>query len=356
MKNFKLINLLLILATSLLLVNCTTDPIPGPDGVDGVDGVDGIDGATGTAECAACHNISKSEEVHASFLFSAHSGVPNAGDNSWARGRSASCAKCHSNQGYIDYAETGMVDENGYGQEEDPLTCAGCHNEHRSFDFENDGFDAALRIVDAVTLFADPDSYVIDYGKDEKRSHTCAQCHQPRDKFENNLLANGKVDVGSRFGPHYGAQSTLLEGIQGAELDGYTYAGADKSAAHRAGSSCTQCHMGESGGNNVGEHTWIQTETSCTKCHNDNIPAKDFLKEDYETLENLLIAEGLLRIDIDPDTGDEEIRINSGEYDLVPASALWNYRMLYYDHSHGVHNPEYAKALVKNSIDALNGN
>ncbi len=30
MKNLKLINLLLIVATSLLLVNCTTDPIPGP--------------------------------------------------------------------------------------------------------------------------------------------------------------------------------------------------------------------------------------------------------------------------------------------------------------------------------------
>ncbi len=69
MKNFKLINFLIIFATSLLFIQCTTDPIPGPDGQDGIDGVDGV---SGTAECAACHNVAKSEEVHASYLFSGH--------------------------------------------------------------------------------------------------------------------------------------------------------------------------------------------------------------------------------------------------------------------------------------------
>jgi len=30
--------------------------------------------------------------------------------------------------------------------------------------------------------------------------------------------------------------------------------------------------------------------------------------------------------------------------------------MIYYDHSKGLHNPNYAKALVKNSIEALTAN
>ena len=35
------------------------------------------------------------------------------------------------------------------------------------------------------------------------------------------------------------------------------------------------------------------------------------------------------------------------------AQAIWNYKTLEEDKSHGVHNPGYAKALLKNSIEAL---
>ena len=64
----------------------------------------------------------------------------------------------------------------------------------------------------------------------------------------------------------------------------------------------------------------------------------------------------LSKIEIDEDTGEEEVVIITNDnMDLIPAAALWNYKMIYYDHSHGVHNPKYAKDLVQNSIDALNG-
>ena len=50
---------------------------------------------------------------------------------------------------------------------------------------------------------------------------------------------------------------------------------------------------------------------------------------------------------------------NTGEFGegatftFVEAQALWNYRFLYQDHSHGVHNPAYARALLHNSREAL---
>ena len=78
MKKIKLISFLILIATSLLFVQCTTDPIPGPagrdgaDGIDGEDGANGIDGATGThrmCRMSQCRNIRK---VHASYLFSGH--------------------------------------------------------------------------------------------------------------------------------------------------------------------------------------------------------------------------------------------------------------------------------------------
>ncbi len=348
MKNFKLINLLLIVATSLLLVNCTTDPIPGPDGQDGVDGVDGV---SGTAECAACHNVAKSEEVHASYMFSGHfnENMDHGDGPLSAYGNRSSCTACHTSDGFIDYATVGSVTGDAYPGTQ-TITCTTCHGEHTSFDFETDGFDSALRILAPVTLMADA-SVTLDYGENIG-SHTCATCHQPRSTFEGAINDDGTVNVSGRFGPHYGAQSTLLEGIQGAELAGYTYDGADGSAAHRAGSSCTQCHMGESTGNNDGLHSLNWTETSCTGCHQNGVPDDDFLAEAYQTLEDLLLAEGLLEINEDGETSI----ISNPNADLIPAAALWNYRMLYYDHSHGVHNPEYAKDLVNNSIDALSAN
>ncbi|MDN3643702.1 collagen-like protein [Lutimonas halocynthiae] len=369
MKKIKLISFLILIATSLLFVQCTTDPIPGPagrDGADGADGEDGMDGASGLAECIACHNAETTENAHTSYLFSGHynenmdhdvngDGVNDPLSQYGNRGFGGlSCTSCHTSDGYIAWAEQGSAAGGSHpvypGTQ--TITCTTCHSKHSSFDFENEGFDYALRRIDPVMLVAD-NSYTIDYGKDEMTSHTCATCHQPRSTFEGSLNDEGTYDVGGRFGPHYGAQSTLLEGIQGAELDGYTYRGKDATAAHRAGSSCTNCHMGEPTGDLLdnGLHSKNPTDTSCTVCHANGIPPRDFLKADFQALEDLLVAEGIITID---DEGD--VSIVSGKYDLIPAAALWNYKMIYYDHSHGVHNPNYSKDLVQNSIDALNAN
>ena len=363
MKNLKLVNLLFILAASVLLVNCTTDPIPGPDGVDGVDGVDG---ASGTAECAACHNVEKSEEVHASYLFSGHynenmdhdvdgDGINDPLSQYGNRGFGGlSCTSCHTNDGYIDWAANGVSGAGGSHPVYpgiQTITCTTCHDTHTSFDFETDGFDYALRRISPVMLVAE-NSVTLNY-EEEFTSHTCATCHQPRSTFEGSLNEDGTVNVGGRFGPHYGAQSTLLEGIQGAEIAGYDYPGAEGSASHRSGSSCVACHMGASTGKNDGLHTKKPTEATCVQCHSNGVPSEvTGYEQAYQTLEDLLLAEGLLEIN---DEGETSIVPNPAT-ELIPASALWNYRMLYYDHSHGVHNPNYAKALIENSIEALNAN
>ena len=339
MKNLKFLHFPCLFLSLIIFVQCTTDPIPGPDGEDGIDGVDGVDGASGTTECAACHNVSTNEGVHASYLYSGHATGSTA-----SRGSSASCAACHSNEGFIDYTTLGAVNENGY---ENPtkINCSTCHDTHTTFDFENDGFDYALRTLRGVDLITDS-GYTINY---EGTSNLCANCHQPR--------SGPPVDDGqgmyeitsTRFGPHHGPQSTFLEGIQGGEVAGTTEYPAVGSATHRTGSSCTQCHMGETTGEIDGNHTWIPTENACLQCHTNGSPdGVAGLEDDMATLLTLLKDVGILEEDEDGDVSPVR-----GIYSISEAEAAWNYILLLEDSSKGVHNPRYARALVANSIEAV---
>ena len=67
MKNLKLLGYLMVFASALLCVQCTSDPIPGPagaDGTDGINGIDGVDGVDGSAEsCIACHSDEKRDPI-----------------------------------------------------------------------------------------------------------------------------------------------------------------------------------------------------------------------------------------------------------------------------------------------------
>lgn len=336
MKNIKFLSLLMIAATSLLFIQCTTDPIPGPAGEDGVDGIDGTNGTSGTAECAACHNVTTTEEVHSSYLYSGHA----AGGAVDYAGSRAGCAECHSNEGYIDYATTGATNEMGYDSPT-PISCTTCHGEHITFDFENDGYDYALRMPGAVTLMTD-DSYTINY---ENASNNCAFCHQPRrTPPEDNGMGLFTV-TSSHWGPHHGPQSTFLEGIQGAEIGGSVEYPAAVSAAHRNGSSCTECHMADPDGDINGYHTMIQTDSNCTiTCHSNGIP------DNVTGLEAAMLALGvkLEEIGIVHDGHPVE-----GTYKIEEAEAAWNYLLIMEDASNGIHNPNYAKALVANSNEAL---
>jgi len=66
MKNFKLILNVLVVVTSFMFFQCTSDytPIPGPagaDGAQGLDGADGVDGAEVGSQLAAAREKLLSE-------------------------------------------------------------------------------------------------------------------------------------------------------------------------------------------------------------------------------------------------------------------------------------------------------
>jgi len=343
MKTLKSISSLFLLALSILVMSCTTDPIPGPpgaDGLDGVDGVDGMDGINGTTECATCHTVAHKEEIEGKFAMSLHADEEGA----WARGRSASCAQCHGSLGYIDYITTGAVStEEGAYDKTTPMNCKTCHGTHTTFDFENDGYDYALRNFDPVTLVID-EATIIDFGGS---SNNCITCHQPRNSYAIPGPTEDYEVTSSRFGPHHGPQSTVLEGIMGANVVGTTAYPVPGSATHRTGSSCTNCHMGDGTAEDNGSHTFVPTLNACTVCHTTMTEIPDEINgftADFNTLHDLLLAKGAITA-----TGSTV----SGTWPANVAQATWNYKTLEEDKSNGIHNPAYTRALLKNSIEAL---
>lgn len=385
MKKVKLLSYLVLLISGFMFLQCTSDKpiyVEGLDGIDGVNGVDGVDGV-GIAECIACHSNEHRAEIYASFDLSGHFLGTHTGGNYGSR---ESCSRCHSNDGYIDLLTRGYVQPGGYYStggpqyviddndtpddpsddfvvlDDDPnsptfglplienetftnaakIDCRTCHGSHSSFDFENDGNDKALRQgFRAVNLLIDP-SVSIDMGL----SNTCVNCHQPRPSYPVPNSTDDYTNTSSRFGPHYGPQSTMVIGILGAEIAGsigYPVAG----TSQHAEVSCIGCHMGETTDGSDGAHSWWPTDNACAQCHStsiENLVVGGF-DNDMATLKARLIDLGVLQ---------ENDRPIPGTYPANVAQALWNYRTLLGDQSHGVHNPEYAKALLTNSIEALN--
>ena len=379
MKILSLRTLLLLSLSSFLLVNCTNDPVPGPpgeDGRDGIDGVDGVDGEDGTASCISCHSNTARAPIENSFLLSAH----NTEFVSFAAGRGGDdptnrCSQCHSEEGFIDYLELGEANEAGYANPSN-FFCTTCHDSHSTFDFENDGADYALRNIDPVTLVIDG-STVIDF---EDTSNSCITCHQPRSSYvipaEN---GTGKYVVTStRFGPHHSPQSTVLEGIMGANIAGSVGYPGVASAAHRTGSSCVSCHMGESNDESEGLHSWVPTANACAECHPSGAPdqiaqfdermavlkqllgqvigeeyAQDTLGDPIFDMDGNPVGNGTPVVGIIVDPPGDTDRSQEGIFTTAEAQAAWNYMTLLEDQSKGVHNPGYARALLENSIEAL---
>lgn len=289
--------------------------------------------------CLQCHSTEVKMEIEFQFNQSAHRAGAIAVD--YAGGRS-SCAQCHSHEGFVEYAATGMVAEN--------ITmptawkCQTCHNIHKTFEEE----DYALRLADAVTLIAD-EAITVDI----ENSNLCSNCHQSR-RNEPNIVSPGETFeiTSTHYGPHHGSQINLLEGVTFAEIAGPEAYPAVGSHPH-ATLGCTGCHMSEYG-EGQGGHTFNPSVASCGECHSG---ADDFdiggsqteVAALLEELRDLLLAAEVIEW-VEEDEAYEPI---VGVHEMAEAQAFFNWIGIEEDRSHGAHNPTYITALLKNSIAAL---
>ena len=347
-----------VFAISLLIAGCTKE---GPMGPAGADGTNGIDGTDGNSTCLDCHSGDTKATIEAQFAMSVHSSGINAVDYA---GGNASCARCHSHQGFVQYANTGTV----AGTITNPTAweCTTCHGLHESFE----ATDYALRLKDPVHPIFDP-AITMDL---DGNSNLCANCHQSR-RAEPIIDKPGDTYkiTSTHYGPHHGAQANVVAGVGFAEIEGSVAYPAPGSATHLAQASCTGCHMAEfDNENDQGGHTYNPSLLACNTCH--GVTETDFnyggvrsiVEGQLETLRDELVRLGVVEFaqesvyELNEETGLIELVALPGEYvpvvgtyPMVQARAFFNWAGLEEDRSLGVHNPKYVKALLQNSIEAL---
>ena len=252
---------------------------------------------------------------------------------SYGRGTSAGCAGCHSGNAFAEYvAGMGLDPDELSSGDPDPTRqdCRACHMIHKTYTMG----DFALNTVKPVAFYA-----VAGATFDGGDGNLCVNCHQPRRDAP--VAVDGVIKgISEHWGPHHGPQSAMLLGVAGA--------GVAKIVSPHYGAvdnTCVGCHMGE-GAN----HTFEPDEDICAKCHPS---AEDFdykgIQTDVEALVeelgDLLLAAGL----INENSEDGHPTVEEAPEDQ--GIALWNWLYVAHeDKSMGVHNPEYAKALLEEGI------
>jgi hypothetical protein len=254
------------------------------------------------------------------------------------RGEETSCAGCHGTEGAKQRINAGLPphDPSVEGVENvSPYDCRTCHNIHTTYtldDFSLTGGEQAVTLENSDGTF------------DGGQGNLCANCHQIRN--EPPTADGGNVEITSgRFGTHYGVEAQMLLGVGGLGVTG-------ESSAHYeiVDDTCVGCHMGEER-----NHTYLPAVGRCQECHDE---AENFdvagvqteVAAMLEELHGIFVAEGMLDPDSDQwiATGDAPLTVSE-----AVAQAMWNYKLVTYDGSMGVHNADYAKALLEQALAAM---
>ena len=314
--------------------------------------------------CAQCHDEPWRHNKYSEFENSMHSEV--IWSSSFAQGSSGqnnslgNCIRCHDGQGFVNFTKGQTTNTTGMIQAQlKNITCATCHDPHG-----NDNEFSLRYTPEGQNVLANGFEYNIG-----GTGQICMNCHKSR---KDNVAIIG-TSVNSHWGPHHSVQTDVLLGQNAAEFNGVPFiSGYHKIALENA---CVDCHMvattdtGTVTRDRVGGHSWnLHDEdndyyhtAACVPCHseidnwNDFEAAKDFdgdgVKESIP--QEVAGLETLLRTWLPP------VGIDSIDYALITEEiqkkAYFNYQLIAYDGSGGMHNARFAIDVLTKSIQALGG-
>ncbi len=271
----------------------------------------------------------------------------------------AGCSRCHSAQGFVNYAKGAPAVATAY----ETITCSACHEPH---DVTN---PHQVRKASAVTLM-DNKTVITEGGT----GLLCMNCHMSRRDATNYV----EVTVGSnRFGPHHGPQADMLAGA-----NAMNYGKDIPSSAHKdvVADACVTCHMQDAETSpaftHAGGHTFsmkwdtgtnvIEMTEACVQCHGE-IEGFNFKRQDYDgngivegvqtEVKGLLSKLAIMLPPVGvpkPNHSPSNLQINSS-WTKQQLRAGYDYLFVVEDGSYGIHNLSYTVGILKAAIADLSG-
>ncbi len=340
---------LALLAAALVLASCasdttTTSAPPTTAGSTTTQGVATATTATPAGSpadipCTDCHNAG-TELVSRQAQMKERS-VHGTGE-AFEEGERTACAGCHGTEGAKMRINAGLPPHDPSVAaivNVSPMGCRTCHDTHKTYtgaDWSLTGAGKPVKMEYTAGTF------------DKGAGNLCVNCHQIRNPAPE--VTNGQVEITSaRFGPHYGSVGQMLLGEGGLGVTG-------SPGPHYSNvtDSCVSCHMGSEFNHTMDVGILDRNVTPnqmarCVGCHEgletlDRNKVQTDVQAMLDTAKAGLINAGIMN-------AEDELSI-PGTYPEALANAFWNYKVVAYDGSKGVHNTAYAKALLQSVIDA----
>ena len=311
--------------------------------------------------CGQCHGAATHHVKNAEWSNSMHATTTR--DPSGA-GRE-SCVGCHTSSGF-----TGKIDAAKAGTTYTPvdtsytaINCQTCHEPHGQT--TPDGAAHLVRTLSSVKL---ANGATVTKGG---TGLLCMNCHQSR---QNAATYAPSTQGNSHWGPHYGSQTDMLQGV-----NGFTYGKTFPSSAHKAvvADTCVTCHMqavdaADPALTHLGGHTFKPSFAgdgtippkdmvgACQTCHGPDVTSFDFALMDYNNdgviegvqteVQHMLDELALLL----PPVGKAKSALTiDATWTQRQLEAAYNWQMVKYDGSLGIHNTAYTVALLDASIADL---
>lgn len=343
-RSLRLITLLVL--SGLLLASCE-----GPMGPVGEQGTQGDKGDPGTTfSCTDCHfNNSPMSAYLAQWGESTHA----LGGNASYCNRTG-CVQCHTSQGFLAWVSGESPAAIEIPVNPMQINCSTCHNIHTSYTSS----DWALTNVGPQTLelLYGGEALVWDKGN----SNQCVACHQAQVVSPAPVPGGADFTVTNvRMGPHHAPHANMVMGRTQFEPAGSaTYPAGNY---HNVASGCVTCHMSDPYGYQAGGHNmgiWYDEHgqkkmlyTGCVSCHEgvDMVAKVAGLEATIDGKMDRLKAQLTEAGVYNSATG----LLNAGSFKPEAVAAMMVYLTVEDDHSHGVHNPRYTKALLDNTISSM---
>jgi predicted CxxxxCH...CXXCH cytochrome family protein len=322
---------------------------------------------TSRATCYSCHvGTAANAVVRGQWAGSGHAKVNSPAWTTYDFKTMAGCVQCHTTTGFIAYSTGKVAKPWGLASDKtkELLTCVGCHTNIDT---------GAVALVKPVKPFAD-DSYL---NKDLNVSNLCMDCHSGRNNGVSITKNVGTANFNSLgfVSPHYMAAGGILQGNGGYNFPGQSYSFYSSNAHRVIGMNdvnstgtvgpCVGCHMSatqrhlfkavsSASGGAIGK---ITTDI-CANCHGSSLADTTIInarqasyKNALEVLKSTLTYKGFVYSPLYP-------YFNSTAWGQDQAGAntmggAFNYVLLLKDPAAYLHNADYAKKLLIDSIDAV---